>query len=100
MTATMTMTMTMTKRKPDHQRGPLQRRRAGLDRWGRVTGPEVGDEESHYEVEVTMPHGGQIDVQLDEGFRVVSSGADDQDQTTAKNRRAASTQVDRRPQAR
>jgi len=43
---------------------------------GRVTGTEVDDEESKYEVEVTMPDGSQVDVQLDEGFSVVSSDGD------------------------
>ncbi len=43
---------------------------------GRVTGTEVGDEESLYEVEVTRPGGGQVDVQLDEDFRVVGSEDD------------------------
>jgi hypothetical protein len=38
---------------------------------GRVTGTEVGDEESYYEVEVTRPGGSQVDVQLDRSFRVV-----------------------------
>ena len=38
---------------------------------GRVTGTEVGDEESYYEVEVTLADGGQVDVQLDEEFNVV-----------------------------
>ena len=32
---------------------------------GRVSGTEVGDEESHYEVEVTLDDGTQVDVQLD-----------------------------------
>ncbi|MFP5297727.1 MAG: hypothetical protein ACLGHL_01910 [Actinomycetota bacterium] len=40
---------------------------------GEVTDTEVGDEESYYEVEVTMPDGTQIDVQLDEDFKVVGS---------------------------
>ena len=44
---------------------------------GRVTGTEVGDEESYYEVEVTLAGGGQVDVQLDEDFNVVSQTADD-----------------------
>jgi uncharacterized membrane protein YkoI len=44
---------------------------------GRVTGTEVGDEESYYEVEVTLDDGTQVDVQLDEAFRVVSGEADD-----------------------
>jgi uncharacterized membrane protein YkoI len=43
---------------------------------GRVTGTEVGDEESYYEVEVTRPDGSQVDVQLDRDFRVVSSATD------------------------
>jgi uncharacterized membrane protein YkoI len=41
---------------------------------GRVTETEVGDEESYYEVEVTLDDGRQVDVQLDESFKVV--GAD------------------------
>jgi hypothetical protein len=40
---------------------------------GRVTATEVGDEESYYEVEVTLADGSQIDVQLDEGFNVVGT---------------------------
>jgi uncharacterized membrane protein YkoI len=43
---------------------------------GRVTGTEVGDEDSYYEVEVTLDDGTQVDVQLDEAFRVVSDDAD------------------------
>jgi uncharacterized membrane protein YkoI len=43
---------------------------------GRVTGSEVGDEESYYEVEVTRDDGSQVDVQLDENFNVVGSKAD------------------------
>ena len=43
---------------------------------GRVTETEVGDEESYYEVEVTLDDGSQVDVQLDENFDVVSSDAD------------------------
>jgi uncharacterized membrane protein YkoI len=43
---------------------------------GKVTGSEVGDEESYYEVEVTRDDGSQVDVQLDRGFHVVSSKAD------------------------
>ncbi len=38
---------------------------------GRVTETEVGDEESLYEVEVTLDNGDQVDVQLDENFAVV-----------------------------
>jgi uncharacterized membrane protein YkoI len=43
---------------------------------GRVTGTEVGDEESYYEVEVTREDGSQVDVQLDRDFGVVGSDAD------------------------
>jgi uncharacterized membrane protein YkoI len=43
---------------------------------GRVTGTEVDDEESYYEVEVTLEDGSAVDVQLDESFNVVSSDAD------------------------
>jgi len=38
---------------------------------GRVTETEVGDEESYYEVEVTLDDGRQVDVQLDEAFNFV-----------------------------
>jgi hypothetical protein len=52
---------------------------------GRVTGTEVGDEESYYEVEVTRDDGTRIDVQLDEDFTVVGSDPDEpgQDETGA-----------------
>jgi hypothetical protein len=43
---------------------------------GRVTGTEVGDEQSYYEVEVTLAGGDQVDVQLDKNFKVVSSEGD------------------------
>ena len=43
---------------------------------GTVTGTEVGDEESLYEVEVTLDSGAQVDVQLDEAFNVVGSEGD------------------------
>jgi len=46
---------------------------------GRVTGTEVGDEESYYEVEVTWPDGRQLDVQLDEQFAVVGAKVDRED---------------------
>ena len=46
---------------------------------GRVTGTEVGDEESYYEVEVTRPNGSQVDVQLDRGFHVVGGKVDRED---------------------
>ncbi len=49
---------------------------------GRVTGSEVGDEESYYEIEVTLDNGDQVDVQLDESFSVVGAendGSSDED---------------------
>ena len=47
---------------------------------GRVSDTEVGDEESYYEVEVTLEDGSQIDVQLDEQFNVVGDEADDENE--------------------
>jgi uncharacterized membrane protein YkoI len=49
---------------------------------GRVTATEVGDEESYYEIEITLDDGRQLDVQLDEQFHFVGSedegnGSDD-----------------------
>lgn len=48
---------------------------------GRVTGTEVGDEDSYYEVEVTLDDGSQVDVQLDKNFQVVDSTADTDNDT-------------------
>ncbi|HEU4916217.1 MAG TPA: hypothetical protein VFV13_06595 [Acidimicrobiia bacterium] len=42
-----------------------------LGQSGRVSATEVGDEESYYEVEVTLDDGSQVDVQLDETFNFV-----------------------------
>jgi uncharacterized membrane protein YkoI len=47
---------------------------------GRVTGTEVGDEESYYEVEVTRTDGSQVDVQLDRDFKVVGSEVDSENE--------------------
>jgi uncharacterized membrane protein YkoI len=46
---------------------------------GKVTETEVGDEESYYEVEVTLADGSQVDVQLGRDFQVVSKTADHED---------------------
>ena len=46
---------------------------------GRVTGTEVGDEESTYEVEVTLDDATQVDVQLDDEFAVVGDERDGRD---------------------
>jgi hypothetical protein len=43
---------------------------------GRVTGTEAGDEEGAYEVEVTRTDGSQVDVHLDEQFRVLGTEGD------------------------
>jgi len=43
---------------------------------GTVTETEVGDEESKYEVEVTLDDGTQVDVQLDADFGVVGTETD------------------------
>ena len=43
---------------------------------GRVTGTEVGDEESYYQIEVTLDNGSQVDVQLDKDFHFVAAKAD------------------------
>lgn len=40
---------------------------------GTVTETEIGDEESLYEVEITLDNGDQVDVQLDETFTVVGT---------------------------
>lgn len=40
---------------------------------GRVTATEIEDEESYYEIEVTLDDGSQVDVQLDESFRVLGT---------------------------
>jgi hypothetical protein len=49
---------------------------------GRVTETEVGDEDSFYEVEVTLDDGSQVDVQLDRDFNVVETMTDHEDQGT------------------
>lgn len=43
---------------------------------GSVTDTEAGDEDSYYEVEVTLDDGSRVDVQLDESFNVVGSAED------------------------
>ncbi|WP_091116699.1 PepSY domain-containing protein [Nocardioides psychrotolerans] len=47
---------------------------------GKVTETEVDDEESKYEVEVTLDDGTQVDVQLDESFAVVGTKTEDAEQ--------------------
>jgi uncharacterized membrane protein YkoI len=48
---------------------------------GKVTETEVGDEDSYYEVEVTLNDGHQIDVQLDEQFNVVKGMPDNESES-------------------
>ena len=48
---------------------------------GTVTETEIGDEESYYEVEVTLDNGDQVDVQLDQDFKVVGSESDSESET-------------------
>ena len=50
---------------------------------GTVTETETGDEESYYEVEVTLDDGSQVDVQLDHHFNVVGSSADSETDSAA-----------------
>ena len=47
---------------------------------GSVTGTEIGDEESLYEVEVTLDDGSQVDVQLNRDFSVVGEEAETSDE--------------------
>src|SRR5215207_9084012 len=46
---------------------------------GTVTDTETGDEESYYEVEVTLPDGSMTDVQVNRDFEVVGSEDDEGD---------------------
>ena len=48
---------------------------------GTVTGTEVGDEVSYYEVEVTLDNGDQVDVHLNKQFTVVGQDADGEHQS-------------------
>jgi uncharacterized membrane protein YkoI len=45
---------------------------------GTVTDTETGDEESFYEVEVTLNDGSEVDVQLNRDFEVVGSEAENE----------------------
>lgn len=46
---------------------------------GKVTETEVNDEESYYQVEVTLDNGDQVDVQLDQNFKVVGQKVEGRD---------------------
>ncbi len=43
---------------------------------GKVTETEVDDEEAYYEIEITKPDGSQVDVAVDENFKVVGQEVD------------------------
>lgn len=45
---------------------------------GKVTETEVGDEESYFEVEVTLDDGSETDVQVNRDFEVVGSEVEDE----------------------
>ena len=53
---------------------------------GKVTGTEVGDEEGYYEVEITRPGGGQVDVHMDRGFKVTSTEGEGKEDSEADER--------------
>jgi uncharacterized membrane protein YkoI len=52
---------------------------------GTVTDSEMGDEEGYYEVEVTLNDGTEVDVHLDQNFRVIGSDADKEDAEEVRN---------------
>jgi len=52
---------------------------------GQVTETEVGDEESYYEVEVTLDNGDETDVQLNKDFSVVGSETETETETDNEN---------------
>jgi uncharacterized membrane protein YkoI len=52
---------------------------------GTVTDSEVGDEEGYYEVEVTMADGTEVDVHLDENFKVIGSASDSDESEDTNN---------------
>ncbi len=43
---------------------------------GRVTDSEIGDEEGYYEIEIRLNNGREVDVHLDENFKVLSTEYD------------------------
>jgi uncharacterized membrane protein YkoI len=47
---------------------------------GTVSDTETGDEESYYEVEVTLDNGDEVDVQVNRDFEVVGSEAEGADE--------------------
>lgn len=47
---------------------------------GEVTDSEVGDEEGYYEIEITFGNGNEVDVHLDENFKVLSTEYEDEEE--------------------
>lgn len=47
---------------------------------GRVTDSEIGDEEGYYEIEITREDGSEVDVHLDQKFRVLGTESDEEDE--------------------
>lgn len=47
---------------------------------GRVTDTEVGDEEGYYEIEITLNNGNEVDVHLDDNFKVLSTEYEDEEE--------------------
>ena len=64
---------------PASSLGPAEAAALAHTGQGRVTDTEIGDEDSYYEVEVTLDDGSQVDVQLDQSFEVVGSEGDDEE---------------------
>jgi len=64
-----------------------QAEQAALDEIGgaTLTETEVDDEESKYEVEVTLDDGTQVDVQLSEDFQVVGTESEGSEDETGGN---------------
>ena len=46
---------------------------------GRVTDTEIGDEEGYYEIEITLDNGREVDVHLDEDFKVLGREIEDEE---------------------
>ena len=47
---------------------------------GRVTDTEIGDEEGYYEIEITLDNGREVDVHLDENFKVLGAEWEDDEE--------------------
>lgn len=52
---------------------------------GKVTGAELGDDGATYEVEVRLPDGREVDVDLDAGFKVTATEFDGPDRDGAES---------------